>query len=669
MKTYLLTPLALATLTLVHPAAHAHSELRSFGRGSNIYAISADGSTVGGRTDSPDDLSLASTGMAGASMAPLSGLDTERGSVLGLSADGRVAVGAALISNQWRAFRWTSAGLVNLGTLGVGGTSEARAVSGDGNVVVGEAVLSSGAKRAVLWAQDNTIRNLAAGLPAGDSSAAGVSHDGSVVVGVKTRGTVTHAFRWTAAGGMVDLGSLLGGPNADPYSEASGVSADGGVVVGVSQASSSLPGTARHAFHWTPSEGMKDIGTLGGRDSEARAVSANGLVVVGRAENAARISQAFRWTEATGMQSVAGWLADAGVDSSRWNLEEATATNADGSIVVGNGSRNSIETGWLARVSPLGSGVMQPANYSQSLQAVNPSLQHAQSLTRMGMILWGSHHRPLLSYGALEGQNCFWATGDLGRYSAGRDSDESLAEVGLCRDFAHGALRAGVGIGYGRQNQSLGEFGGNRIGGEHVMAELDYQVPTGPQLSATAVRGNWRADVNRGYAGGSGTDFSRGSTAVRSTALRLRADWNDLWKAGAVALSPYVALTRTHTEIAGYTEVGGGFPARFEGQSHTALESRLGLGSTFAIDSVTSLRGTLELAHRFDGQGPAIKGQVLGLFSFEGAGSQIRRSWARAGIDVDRQLTQKVRLIFSLHAASRGEDPSVSAAISLRAAF
>ncbi|AYQ26836.1 autotransporter domain-containing protein [Polaromonas sp. SP1] len=662
VKTSLLTPLALALIAAYHPAANAQNELRGFGAGSVIWTISADGSTVGGSTDSPADVPLASTGTAGSAMAPLSGLGADRGAVFGLSADGKVATGAYLVGSEFHAFRWTSAGLVDLGTLAVGGSSQGRAVSGDGNVVVGEAVLASGAKRAVRWTQAG-IQNIAAGFTNGDSSAAATSHDGSVIVGVKTTGTITHAFRWTEAAGMQDLGSLLGGPQADPYSEATGVSGSGDVVVGVSQAA----GGGRHAFRWNTTGGMSDLGTLGGRDSQANAVSANGLVVVGQAQKADTSSHAFRWTETTGMQSVADWLAGAGVDSSRWELERATATNADGSIVVGTGRNGNIDEAWLARVSPIGSGVMQPANYTQSLNAVNASFHHAQSLTRM--ILWGSHHRPLMSYGDLAGQSCFWATGDAGQHTGGRDSSETLAEVGVCRDFAAGAVRAGLGLGYSRQNQHLGEFGSNRLAGNHVVAEVNYQLPSGPQLSATAVWGNWRSDIRRGYAGGAGTDHSQGSTDVKSTALRLHADWNQAWTAGAVALSPYVALTSTRTTRGAYTETGGGFPARFDDQAHSSLESRVGLASSHAINGATQLRGSLELAHRFDGNGPALNGQALGLFSFNQSGAETRRSWMRAGVDLDHRLSRNTVLSFSVHAASRGEDPGLSAALSLRVGF
>jgi probable extracellular repeat, HAF family len=89
---------------------------------------------------------------------------------------------------------------------------------------------------------------------------------------------------------MQDLGDLGGGS-----SEAWGVSADGSVVVGWAL---NAAGRSR-AFRWTASGGMQDLGTLPGYDrSEAWDVSADGAVVVGRARNAAGQWRAFRWTAA-----------------------------------------------------------------------------------------------------------------------------------------------------------------------------------------------------------------------------------------------------------------------------------------------------------------------------------------------------------------------------------
>src|SRR5262245_26679368 len=74
-----------------------------------------------------------------------------------------------------------------------------------------------------------------------------------------------HAFLWTATDGMLDLGSLGG-----TFSQAGAVNTSRQVV------GSSYAGAgpfSHHAFLWTAADGMVDLGTLGGNISQAFAVN------------------------------------------------------------------------------------------------------------------------------------------------------------------------------------------------------------------------------------------------------------------------------------------------------------------------------------------------------------------------------------------------------------
>jgi probable HAF family extracellular repeat protein len=194
----------------------------------------------------------------------------------------------------------------------------ATGVSADGSVVVGVAYYDAGYGRAFRWTAARGMQDL--GTLGGSWSVAwGVSADGSVVVGMAENAAgLPRAFRWTAARGMQDLGTLSGGYG----SEAFGVSADGSVVVGLAHNAAGQ----RRAFRWTEAGGMEDLGTLGGDVGGAWGVSADGSVVVGEAWNAAGQGRAFRWTAAGGMQDL-GTLG--GNESGAWGV------SADGSVVVG----------------------------------------------------------------------------------------------------------------------------------------------------------------------------------------------------------------------------------------------------------------------------------------------------------------------------------------------
>jgi probable HAF family extracellular repeat protein len=102
-----------------------------------------------------------------------------------------------------------------------------------------------------------------------------------------------HAFLWTN-GSFQDLGTLTGGAT----SSANGVN-NAGQVVGISDTATS---GVRHAFIWDATNGMQDLGSLGGLSS-ARRINNSGQVVGYHIGTDAK-QHAFIWTSSGGMKGL-----------------------------------------------------------------------------------------------------------------------------------------------------------------------------------------------------------------------------------------------------------------------------------------------------------------------------------------------------------------------------
>ncbi len=207
--------------------------------------------------------------------------------------------------------------------------------------MVGRSHPASGPNEAFRWTQAGGMVDLGDLTGGVDSDAYATSADGSVVVGVSnsTLGT-DEAFRWTQAGGMVGLGDLPGGQFR---SFASDVSADGSVVVGRSYSASS----AEEAFRWTEAGGM--VG-LGGVYSRATATSADGSVVVGHINSAT--GKAWLWDSTNGMQDLEQVLTSLDIDFTGWTLSYAGDVSDDGFTIVGSGINPSgYHEAWIANIS------------------------------------------------------------------------------------------------------------------------------------------------------------------------------------------------------------------------------------------------------------------------------------------------------------------------------
>jgi probable HAF family extracellular repeat protein len=130
-----------------------------------------------------------------------------------------------------------------------------------------------------------------------------INNSGQIVGNSITTTGDEHAFLWTASSGMQDLGTL-GGNFA--RSRAIGINSSG-QIVGVSTNSTG----AEHAFLWTASSGMQNLGTLGGNLAAAFAISSSGQIV-GCSATSTGVLHAFLWTASSGMEDL-GTLGGGGI--------------------------------------------------------------------------------------------------------------------------------------------------------------------------------------------------------------------------------------------------------------------------------------------------------------------------------------------------------------------
>jgi hypothetical protein len=133
----------------------------------------------------------------------------------------------------------------------------------------------------------------------------------------------SRAFVWYSSGAAFSIGVLPG----NDYSESLAVSGDGSTVVGFS--GNVFGGVNDHAFRWTAAGGMIDLGA--GSQARALATTRDGSVIVGDGGS----SGAFLWTSNLGAVNLEAWLPTQGIPLNGRRLKEATGISADGRVIVG----------------------------------------------------------------------------------------------------------------------------------------------------------------------------------------------------------------------------------------------------------------------------------------------------------------------------------------------
>jgi len=248
------------------------------------------------------------------------------GQLTGLSHNGRIASGV-VGGGSWR---WAK----DRGAIPLDGFGDANGMSAWGQPVAGSTTDGEGNKIAAIAYSNfaaiggpTLVGGWPGAIPQDDFlSSAYDASDTGVVVGLAIDASgIYFAFRWTAMEGM----SRLQVNHPENASRANAISADGTTIVGWNDADNG----GRNGVIWQDGIPLELVDGSGGPVGEALAVSSDGSVVVGSGYFNASTgeSEAWRWTAATGVQSI-GCLSD----GFSCGPASAFAVSDDGNVVLGD---------------------------------------------------------------------------------------------------------------------------------------------------------------------------------------------------------------------------------------------------------------------------------------------------------------------------------------------
>lgn len=190
-----------------------------------------------------------------------------------------------------QAFVWQSIGGAQwLGSLG-GGLSAASG-NNDSGSVVGLSFTAANNQHAFFWTSTGGMQDLTPTLTSVGGGAAVAVNTSNEVVGYyfPNGSNDTLGFTWTQAGGLQNLGSA--GTLAYDIN-------DSGTIVGKTRVSNGNS----HAFSYTTAGGIVDLGTLGNTGSSALSINKQGWIVgnSNKTVSGKNLLHGFLWTPTTGM--------------------------------------------------------------------------------------------------------------------------------------------------------------------------------------------------------------------------------------------------------------------------------------------------------------------------------------------------------------------------------
>jgi probable HAF family extracellular repeat protein len=215
-------------------------------------------------------------------------------SIPDINAKGQVSFSTQTDSGAVAGYFYNGATVQDIGTLG--GSEVLANDLNDVGQIAGLSTNGAGAEHAFVWSAAGGMLDLGVLPGASESSAVAINNRG-VVTGTSDGVPLTppRAFRWSPATGMESLGAFTSGLVSMSFS---GALNDAGLIAGESATETG----DRQAFAWTRSGGLVNIDTLHSVDALVVAVGARGEVAGNRiASLDSPFYHPFLWTPATGM--------------------------------------------------------------------------------------------------------------------------------------------------------------------------------------------------------------------------------------------------------------------------------------------------------------------------------------------------------------------------------
>jgi len=287
---------------------------------SEAFGINDYGAVTGGSDNRPF-LWTAKTGMQDLGFP--SGYYSASGTAI--NNNGQIAIRAdKMISNFYygHAFRWSSNGYQDMGTLG--GTFSTCYGIDDAGRIAGYAYTAGGDIHAYRSTTGTSLVDIDS-LGGDYSLGYGINAIGQVVGQAYTAAHKYHAFLWNASGSMQDLETLGG-----TQSQANDIS-DSGIIVGDS---STANDRSYHAFILQNGV-MRDLGSLTSYSSYGVAVNNAGQVIGSYSDG--EYAHPYIWDNVNGMKDLNGLLDP--ILGAGWTLYTVNNINNQGQI-VGQGRHN-----------------------------------------------------------------------------------------------------------------------------------------------------------------------------------------------------------------------------------------------------------------------------------------------------------------------------------------